>query len=396
VCPSKAKEFVMVFARDLRLPALRISQGPERTLFAFAVDGKLVQEFAAVSRVKRGGDGDVLGYQRPEVRSHIAEIRRYLESPSPMIPNAIVVAFDSRVRFEELANTGQGHGTLIVPITDSAEDSDRAAWVVDGQQRLAAIREAAVSQFPVCVIGFIARDDQEQREQFMLVNSSKPLPKGLIYELLPNTGGRLPSALERRRFPAKLLDRLNRDTDSPLLGMVRTPTTPDGVIQDNSMLRMLENSLSDGVLYRLRQDAVAEEPPVDTMLGVVKRFWEATSRVFREAWHLPPKRSRLTHGAGVVSMGFVMDAIAERHRPKQLPAEEDFRSDLEGIKEVCRWTDGYWDFGPGMQRRWNEIQNTSKDIQLLSNYLLIQYKARVWARPASTSLRSLEERPEQS
>src|SRR6266516_88970 len=371
----------MVVARELRLPALKISQGPERTLFAFAVDGKLIQQFAAVSRVKRGGDGDVLGYQRPEVRSHIAEIRRYLESPSPMIPNAIVVAFDSRVRFEVFENTPHGHGTLIVPVTDSALDSDRAAWVVDGQQRLAAIREAAVSQFPVCVIGFIARDDQEQREQFMLVNSSKPLPKGLIYELLPNTEDRLPSALERRRFPAKLLDRLNRDDDSPLRGMVRTPTTPDGVIQDNSILRMLENSLSDGVLYRLRQETAAEEQPVQTMLGVLKGFWEATARVFREAWRLPPKRSRLTHVAGVVSMGFVMDAIAERHRPRHLPAEEDFRSDLEGIRDVCRWTDGYWDFGPGMQRRWNEIQNTQHDVQLLSNYLLIQYKARVWARP---------------
>src|SRR6266516_2363265 len=370
----------MVVARELRLPALKISQGPERTLFAFAVDGKLIQQFAAVSRVKRGGDGDVLGYQRPEVRSHIAEIRRYLESPSPMIPNAIVVAYDSKVRFEELDSTRPDHGTLIVPLS-SEEDPDRAAWVVDGQQRLAAIREAGVAQFPVCVIGFIARDDQEQREQFMLVNSSKPLPKGLIYELLPNTEGRLPTSLERRRFPAKLLDRLNRDDDSPLHRMVRTPTTPDGVIQDNSVLRMLENSLSDGVLYRLRQEAAAGEQPVDRMLAVLKGFWEATAKVFRDAWHLPPKRSRLTHGAGVVSMGFVMDAIAERQRPKHLPAEEDFRSDLEGIREVCRWTDGYWDFGPGMQRRWNEIQNTSRDIQLLSNYLLIQYKARVWARP---------------
>ncbi len=46
--------------------------------------------------------------------------------------------------------------------------------------------------------------------------------------------------------------------------------------------------------------------------------------------------------------------------------------------DVCRWTDGYWDFGPGQKRRWNEIQNTGKDIQLLSNYLLVQYKALVW------------------
>src|SRR5262249_3424528 len=159
------------------------------------------------------------------------------------------------------------------PIIDSEEESNRAAWVVDGQQRLAAIREASISRFPVCMIGFIARDAQEQREQFMLVNSSKPLPKGLIYELLPNTEGRLPSVLERRPFPAKLLDHLNRDDDSPLRGKVRTPTTPEGVIQDNSVLRMLENSLSDGVLYRLQQGAA--ESSVESMLEVVKYFWGA-------------------------------------------------------------------------------------------------------------------------
>ena len=31
-------------------------------------------------------------------------------------------------------------------------------------------------------------------------------------------------------------------------------------------------------------------------------------------------------------------------------------------------------------RKWNEIQNTHKDIQLLANYLLVQYKSRVWSR----------------
>jgi len=367
--------------RELRLPALKISQGSQRTLFAFAVDGKLVPEFAAVSRVKRGGEGSVLGYQRPEVRSHIAEIRRYLESLNPMIPNAIVVAFDNRVRSEPLPNDNGGHGTVVVPLTDDSDAAGQAAWVVDGQQRLAAIREAEVSAFPVCVIGFMADNDEEQREQFMLVNSSKPLPRGLIYELLPSTAGRLPSHLERRRFPAQLLDILNRDSGSPLHGMVRTPTTPEGFIQDNSLLRMIENSLSDGVLYRLRQDASDPQHAPGTMIEVLKRFWAATASVFPDAWTLPPKRSRLTHGAGIVSMGFVMDAIADRHRSSGVPTEEEFRSDLEELVDVCRWTDGYWDFGPGMQRKWNELQNTAADVQLLSNYLLLQYKARVWSRP---------------
>jgi hypothetical protein len=40
----------------------------------------------------------------------------------------------------------------------------------------------------------------------------------------------------------------------------------------------------------------------------------------------------------------------------------------------------YWDFGPGAQLKWNEIQNTPRHVQMLANYLLVQYKARVWNR----------------
>ena len=87
---------------------------------------------------------------------------------------------------------------------------------MDGQQRIAAIRDASVTAFPICVVAFIEDSDAEQREQFILVNSTKPLPKGLIYELLPATKAHLPILLERRKFSAYVLDRLNHEDDSPL------------------------------------------------------------------------------------------------------------------------------------------------------------------------------------
>jgi len=59
-------------------------------------------DFAQISRLSRNDDECIAGYQRPEVLSHIAEIRNYLESEMPMLPNAIVVAFDSRVEFRPL------------------------------------------------------------------------------------------------------------------------------------------------------------------------------------------------------------------------------------------------------------------------------------------------------
>jgi DGQHR domain-containing protein len=219
-------------------------------------------------------------------------------------------------------------GTLYIPIDDNISDNKKSGWIVDGQQRVAAIREAKLDQFPICVVAFIAEDVQEQREQFILVNSTKPLPKGLIYELLPETNVKLPSLLQRRRFPAKLTGRLNNDEDSPLKNMIRTPTSNEGVIKDNSIIRMIENSLSDGVLYRFRNTA-KQENDVGKMLQVLKAFWSAVSEVFPHAWGLLPRKSRLMHGAGIVSLGFLMDAISDRHRSSGVLPQAAFVEDLK-------------------------------------------------------------------
>src|SRR6266566_4337104 len=85
---------------ELRLPALEIQQGSNRRFYAFAVDGKVIPQFATVSRIKRTGDGGLAGYQRPEQLAHIDEIRNYIESRAPLLPNAVVIAFDDTVRFE--------------------------------------------------------------------------------------------------------------------------------------------------------------------------------------------------------------------------------------------------------------------------------------------------------
>lgn len=83
---------------ELRLPALEIRQGPTRVIYS---DGKRLPSFAAISRLHRDAAARVRGYQRPEILSHIAAIRRYVEADDrPMIPNAIVIAFDERVTFE--------------------------------------------------------------------------------------------------------------------------------------------------------------------------------------------------------------------------------------------------------------------------------------------------------
>src|SRR5688572_29040547 len=95
-------------AEILEVPAIRIEQSRGKFLYAFGVDGKRLGQIVTVSRVRRDSKAKLAGYQRPEVVSHISEIRRYIESERPMIPNAVVVAFDHRVTFEPVGRQMAG------------------------------------------------------------------------------------------------------------------------------------------------------------------------------------------------------------------------------------------------------------------------------------------------
>ena len=86
------------------------------------------------------------------------------------------------------------------------------------------------------------------------------------------------------------------------------------------------------------------------------------------------------HGVGIVAMGLIMDAIMDAYPPEVIPDEEMFRADLVPLRNVCRWTSGSWDFGPEGTRKWNQVQNTPKDILLVADHLLAEYKRLVWDR----------------
>lgn len=370
----------MPTGKVIKVQAMEIQQSPGRKLYSFAVDGKQVYDFADVSRIRRNDDAALEGYQRPEVVAHIQEIKEYLESEAPMIPNGVVIAFDSRVKFKRVKSSkldiskDARVGVLEIPVGDDPERG-KVGFIVDGQQRLAAIRGAKIARFPMLISAFITDDLHTQTEQFILVNSTKPLPKGLIYELIPHTEARLPTVLHRRRLAAFLLERLNHDAKSPLHRLIRTPTAPDGVIKDNSMLKMLDSSLSDGVLYEFRERNELSEDSVANMLELLQRYWAAVKETFPDAWGLKPKDSRLMHGAGIVSVGNLMDHIATKRKQRNgVPTKPFFCKHLAKVKEECAWTKGNWRFGPEDVRAWNQVQNTRQDVELLTDFLQRAYE----------------------
>lgn len=356
----------------LHFDALRITQPSGRYVYAFAATAEVILQIAEIQRISRDEADELVGYQRPEVMSHIVEIRRYIEGSDAVLPNTIVIAFDDSVQFtpyDSARKNGPGEfGTLDVP--ENTKDVSRPGFIVDGQQRLAAMVSCAHSNFPIFVTAMIAPDIREQRKQFVLVNRTKPLPKGMIFELLPEIDGVLPYHLAKQQLAASITTQLNLKPYSFLYRKIKTPTCPQGRIKDNSIRRLVLNSLSDGILYTVSQEGMKQAEFVERAIQIVSTFWEGVTLTFGHACDLPPTQSRLTHGVGIAAMGYVMDHIYSTQLNHSNCTADTITNALEPLKKICAWTEGFWDFGDRGIRPWNDLQNIGRDIRLLTNYLL--------------------------
>jgi DGQHR domain-containing protein len=368
-----------VVAPVLARRALRIAQTAQAPLYMFTLTAGEILRVADISRVSRDDLGDLIGYQRPEVRNHIQEITDYLDSDQPLFPNPIIIALPSTVRFtcSRGPNVSDGiaaSGTLEIPMPSG--NGQRPGWIVDGQQRAYALAAAKRQDFPVPVNAFIADSVDVQRDQFIRINNTKPLPRGLVTELLPKISTPLPPRLSVRKIPSALCDLLNTSDESPFRGLIRRPsagtaTGRHAVVTDTSLIQALQESLTSpsGCLFPYRNLSSGETDFTGIWSALVL-YWSTVKDTFPEAWGKPATQSRLMHGAGIRAMGRLMDRIMASIDARQPGARELVAADLALLAPYCHWTGGQWE---GLALRWNEIQNVPRHIHELSSFLMRTY-----------------------
>ncbi len=363
----------------LRRRALRIDQNGKHPLYLLALSGDEILRIADVSRISRDNADRLIGYQRPEVRRHIQDIIDYLDSDDVLFPNAIILALSSRVRFTrsrgpQVHDDGVSAGILSIPLVGNRQG--KPAWIVDGQQRTLALSKSGRSGLPVPISAFVADEVDLQRDQFIRVNNQRPLPRGLLTELLPEIVAPLPANLAVRKIPAALCEWLSTDSRSPFFGLIKRASMTGqqkrrAVVSDTVVVKMIQESLlsPSGALFPYR-NATTEETDFAGIGRVLVAYWQAVKETFPEAWGKPPTRSRLMHGAGIRSMGRLMDRIMGWHRPAEGDPTAYAMRELARVAPSCRWTSGRWD---EIGLAWNEIENVSRHISMLTDILIRTY-----------------------
>lgn len=364
---------------SIRRRAIRIVQNRKHPLYLFALSADELLQIADISRVARDDAGQLLGYQRPEVKRHVKNIVEYLDSDEVLFPNSVILALSSSCTFKLVrgpkVEAGPTEaGTLEIPLP--REGAARPAWIVDGQQRALALSHAKRRDFPVPINAFIADEVELQRDQFLRVNNTKPLPKGLITELLPAVDTVLPPNLAARKTPSALCDILHRDPESPFFGLIRRSSLPPSekmktVVTDTALVKVLQDSFGSpsGCLFPYRNSAT-NVTDFESIRKLLLMYWNAVRDVFPRAWGLPPERSRLMHSVGILAVGRLMDRVMGSVSLQDPKAPAQVRADLARIKPVCRWTEGRWD---ELDAEWNELQNVPRHVRGLTEFLVRTY-----------------------
>lgn len=365
--------------QELVVRALHTTQGADLDVYAFFIRGGDIMKIADISRVERDERDLLKGFQRPEIQQHVKEIVEYLDQGNVLFPNSLILAMSPEVRFTASRGTrptgdeGVGQtGTLTIPVFEAGS---RVAWIVDGQQRSLALSRSTNQSFPVPVVAFVSDNLEVQREQFVLVNKAKPLPRRLIDELLPETRNiLLPRDLRKRKAPSELCNWLNRNSKSPFYNLIKRPSDKKddshAVITDTSVVEMIRQSISNPLGALAPYKPTDTEPgDIDAMCTILVTYWSAVKDVFQDAWGKDPRQSRLMHSAGILAMGVLMDRIYARLSG----ANESYasvRKEIEKVAPFCRWTSGVWE---SIGLRWNDIESTSQDKKRLQDALVRAY-----------------------
>ncbi len=359
--------------QTIKVRAIKAIQAGNVEVYSFFLRGSDVLKISEISRIHRDRKDELKGFQRKEIQTHVNSIVSYLDNGPVIFPNALILAFQSPIEFKQsrgVSPDGAVSGTMEIPIEVNGK---KVSWIVDGQQRAFALSKTINRNIMVPIVAFVAPDVRVQREQFILVNKARPLPKRLINELLPEIDAELPNDLKSNKIPSEMCNFLNKDKNSPFFGLIKRFSNDEkkstAVITDTSIIEMIKRSNGNVGALSLYKDALDKNADIESMYKVLCVYWSAVKQVFPEAWGKKSTDSRLMHSAGIQAMGVLMDRIMPQFYNSP-DIENQVVTELEKITPFCHWTSGAW---PDWEMPWNEVQNTPKHIKTLSKLLVQIY-----------------------
>jgi DGQHR domain-containing protein len=251
------------------------------------------------------------GYQRPLQESRVNELVTDLKKERVDLPTAILLNLRNREARQALKN-----GRLSLSFLRDTAAAPSLFYVVDGQHRVAALRKLIEedrkwTRFPIPFICMLGATEDEEMEQFYVVNSrAKSVRTDLAFALLRKLTDRDPKMLERLdekgkgwQVTAEKLVEALAENSSVWRGLIRLAGTEKGstTMPSASMVTSLKPLLASPFFGRLSSAQQQQ---------VIEAFWTGLREVMRPAFD-DPQSHVVQKGVGVIVLHAVLVDVLE-------------------------------------------------------------------------------------
>ncbi len=346
------------------LKVLKVDQ-PIGEFYIGAIDSRDLLEIATVDvrTFEEGDPGSIDGIQRDLSPSRLKSLKAYVNLEYATFPTSIILAVDERcVELDEVAGCEGLFNLNVVGYEGSDEEGDTpipveaAAFVIDGQHRLAGLTERDHSKglFEVNVSIFVGADIADQAEIFSRVNLAQTkVNKSLMYDLLDYAKENSPYKMAHDVVVA-----LNRDENGPFHHRIkrlgkRTPgvdgetlaqaTVVNGILRHLPKDQEKERSKSiwglgskvepgENWQTKIFVDFYRKEDALSVLL-IVSNFFEAVRDRWPEAWENDEQGQVLARTTGFNAMiRFLKDAFLEIVDKPRVVEQEEFAKIFDRVK----------------------------------------------------------------
>jgi DGQHR domain-containing protein len=257
------------------------------SFFVFAANASEVLQWSQVDRLEdRKG-----GIQRRLSEAKVLAVQRFFElNKDNTIPTSTVLAFRPGCTRFSKTNRSFPHGKsiewgkLTFSFDPRAPESQRPAFVVDGQHRLNGMAAFKDEALPVLVAALIDADPNEQAFQFVVINNkASKVPPDLVRSLIVDfdeqgLDARLASARISLRGRANLISIVDDDPASPFRAMV------DWERRRGKGKPCIKPAAIDGSLAYARHRLIALVDDDDNTIEFFFRAWEGVRKAYPTLW----------------------------------------------------------------------------------------------------------------
>jgi DGQHR domain-containing protein len=370
------------------LKVLKVEQ-PIGEFYIGAIDYDDLLEISTVDirEFEAGNPDSIDGLQRDLSKSRLKSLRDYVNLEYATFPTSVLLAINEKS--VDLVTVEGCEGLYHLVIRDFAGDEEvgpipleQAAFVIDGQHRLAGLqsRDPTKGPFEVNVSIFVGADIADQAEIFSRVNLAQTkVNKSLTYDLLDYSKEKSPFKVAHDITVA-----LNRDPRGPFYHKIkrlgkRTPgldgerlaqaTVVNGLLRHLPPSQELERTKSLFGLGSQREPRESwkdrifvdfyRDDDVLSMLKIVTNYFRSVSARWPEAWSSEEEGVILSKTTGYNALiRFLKDAYLSLVSDQPRVVEEAEFSDLfekVDIPEESFTRDNYLPGSTGASRLYNQL-----------------------------------------